>query len=326
MKNKPDAILTSDWHIRDDRPICRTDDYMKAQEKKINFILNLADEYNCPILIAGDLGHRPMWGDKLLNWFIDIYNYYRSILPMDTAPKAAQIFVILGQHDLLNHDLVRWYQGALGILRELAYSKIDIFHYDLDGGKLFAKNKRELTFTIYPFSYSKPIKLPRYINHNNNKNIALAHTMVIKSQQDKLWPEQKTHSAQWYLKKFPCYDLLVTGDNHQSFAVEYKGRWLVNCGSMMRMTADQINHKPSVYLWYAKENKVERVYLPIEKNVIDRSHIEVKEDHEDKINTFVQCLKDNIEIGFSFDDNLDRYIKKNKPKRSVLNELKESMK
>ena len=33
------------------------------------------------------------------------------------------------------------------------------------------------------------------------------------------------------LKKYPQFDLIVTGDNHQSFSVEYEGRLLVNTGT-----------------------------------------------------------------------------------------------
>jgi len=303
MKHSPTAICSADWHIRSDTPTCRTDNYSGAQKKKIKFILDLAGKHDCPILIAGDLGHRPVWGDELLNLTINII-----------APKLrdnVEIIMVPGQHDLLNHRIDMWDKRGLGVLE-----KKGLLKYEYDYISIY-----KLQTNIHSFPYGKKIKETGF----SDINIALCHMMVIKSQKDKLWPDQKTHSAQWYLKKFPCYDLIVTGDNHQSFVTEYEGRFLVNPGSLMRMTADQINHKPSVYLWYAKENKVERVYLPIEKNVIDRSHIEVKENHEEKINSFVQCLQDNIDIGFSFNDNLDRYIKKNKLKRPILNELKESM-
>ena len=57
-KSKADAILCADLHIRPDTPICRTDDFFDAMSKKIDFILSLSKEHNCPILMAGDLGHK----------------------------------------------------------------------------------------------------------------------------------------------------------------------------------------------------------------------------------------------------------------------------
>ncbi len=317
MKKNPTYLLSSDWHIRGDTPKCRTDDYMKTQKKKIKFILDLASKHDCPVLIAGDLGNKPTWGDELLNWTINII-----------APKLrdnVEIIMVPGQHDLLDHRLDMWDKRGLGVLEKK--NLINVLSYQEIHKKKVIDMIECSEQMIYGFPYGIPIRnIDKNTYEVKGRLIALCHTMVIKTQQDKLWPDQKTHSAQWYLKKFPCYDLIVTGDNHQSFIAEYEGRFLINPGSLMRMTANQINHKPSVYLWYAEENKVERVCLPIEKNVIDRSHIEIKEDHEDKMDTYVECLKDNIEIGFSFDDNLDKYIKKNKPKRPILNELKESMK
>ena len=53
----PDAILTADWHIRADTPTSRTDDFTAAMWRKVQFINDLANEHNIPILIAGDLGH-----------------------------------------------------------------------------------------------------------------------------------------------------------------------------------------------------------------------------------------------------------------------------
>jgi hypothetical protein len=78
------------------------------------------------------------------------------------------------------------------------------------------------------------------------------------------------------------------------------------------MSADQIDHKPCVYLWYAKENKVEKVYYPIEQGVISREHIDVKEKREGRIAAFVNRLKGNVEIGLSFEKNMEQYLLTNK--------------
>ena len=73
-KQKATAILTADWHIRADVPICRTDDFFQAMSDKLDFILNLSKEHDCPILLAGDLGKRPLnrgWPTWLLEWTIN---------------------------------------------------------------------------------------------------------------------------------------------------------------------------------------------------------------------------------------------------------------
>ena len=50
-------ILTADWHIREKPPICRTDDFESALWRKIDFISELSEKYNSPVIIAGDLFH-----------------------------------------------------------------------------------------------------------------------------------------------------------------------------------------------------------------------------------------------------------------------------
>jgi DNA repair exonuclease SbcCD nuclease subunit len=291
-KKPPDYILTSDWHIRLDKPVCRTDDFLTAQSIKIKFILSLARNCNCPILIAGDVGHKPLWGDRLLNYFIDILNDFHDV----------DIYVVAGQHDLPNHRLDKWEEGGLGVLSKNGYIKI-----------LTEKFK-----TIQPFSYGEKIE-------DTDSEIVLVHHMIIKSQKDKLWHDQNAHSAKWHLRKLPSAKLVVSGDNHQSFAVEYEGRWLVNAGSLMRMSANQIDHKPSVYLWYAEDNSIERVYLPIADDVISREHIDVANERNERIESFVNRLKETEELGLSFESNMKEFFKTNKTRRKVMEKVWESM-
>ena len=310
MKRKtnksPTCLLTADWHIRGDRPVCRTDDYMEAQKKKIEFIFSLANKHNCPILIAGDIGNRPIWGDKLLNWFIDI-----------VSPKLhdnVALFSVAGQHDLLNHRLDKHNMYGIGVISKAINNMYsDMFNSTFSFG---------LHTIIYSFPYS--IKLKQIIAEEEEISIALCHMMVIKSQKDKLWEAQEAQSAKRLLKKFPCYDLIVSGDNHQSFVVEYEGRILVNPGSLMRMSADQIDHQPSVYLWYAEDNSIERVYLPIEKDVINTFHLEEVKDRNTRIESFINRLKDTEEMGLSFEKNMEEFFKTNRQRKRVVEKVWEA--
>lgn len=305
-KETPTAILSADWHIRGDRPVCRTDNYMNAQEKKITFIQELAYKHSCPILIAGDIGHRPLWGDKLLNWFI-------GLVRNRTSPPIL-IISIPGQHDLLNHRLDKLEEGGLGVITK----SIENFEIELSDCYLTP----ELDIQIHTFPYSKKIKT---INKTSKIHIAMTHQMVIQSQKKKLWNDQIANHGKRLLKKFPCYNLIISGDNHQSFVVEHEGRLLVNPGSLMRMSANQIDHKPSVYLYYAKSNKVERIYIPIEQGVINRDHIDIIKDRDKRIESFVNKLKDSGEISMSFTNNMKQFIKLNKIKKKVKQKIWEAL-
>ena len=88
--NKPTAILTGDWHLREDIPKCRTDDFQKAQWKKVDFISELQKQYDCDVIHSGDLFD---------HWKPSPYLLSKTIehLPED-------FFTIYGNHDLPQHN------------------------------------------------------------------------------------------------------------------------------------------------------------------------------------------------------------------------------
>lgn len=132
------------------------------------------------------------------------------------------------------------------------------------------------------------------------------------------WPGCTDLPAERLLDKFPQFDLIVTGHNHKAFVVEKDGRVLVNPGSLTRQEADKDEHKPRVYLWYAKSNTVTPVYLPIEKNVISREHLDRVKERDERISAFVERLDTDWQIGISFEENLERFEKENKVRKSVM--------
>jgi len=67
MKNV-DAILTSDWHIRDTPPEAWKGDYLKAQSEAVKFVSDLQEEHDCPVLIAGDIFDKWNPSHELVSW------------------------------------------------------------------------------------------------------------------------------------------------------------------------------------------------------------------------------------------------------------------
>jgi len=134
------------------------------------------------------------------------------------------------------------------------------------------------------------------------------------------WPGCTDLSAQEILEKYPDYDLILTGHNHKAFVVENNGRLLVNPGSLTRQEADQENHLPSIYLWYSTSNSIVRIYLPIEKCVISREHIERKQERDLRISAFVEKLNmQNGKIsGLDFHKSLEEFENSNNIRQSVM--------
>jgi DNA repair exonuclease SbcCD nuclease subunit len=285
---KADAILAADLHIRPDTPVGRTDDYFAAQETKLNFIFDLSRKNECPILVAGDFGNKHQWPNWLLEWFIELSD-------------GIEFLLVPGQHDLPNHKLDLLPRSGLGVLK--ADKTIKIIEKRIF---CFPNNY----YLIEPFPYGIELSHRPASKEKEKRMLAMAHQMVLENKP--LWPGQKAPKGHQLLKKFPEYDLILTGDNHNAFTAEHKGRWLVNPGSMMRMTAAQEEHQPRVYLWWAKDNEIQSVYLPIKPNVISRTHIDMVIDRKSRMTALVNRVKDDVEIILSYKHNLASHFNKHK--------------
>jgi len=151
--------------------------------------------------------------------------------------------------------------------------------------------------------------------------------MIIEDKE--LWPGKIVPKGNSLLEKFPEYSLILSGDNHLPFVCEKDGRFLINPGSMMRNTIAQRNHKPRVCLWYAEEKRVEPVFLPIKENVFDLQYIEQHEhdkNKEERFESLITRVKEDVEIELSFENNIQNYLNKNRTEKSVIDKLWENVK
>jgi len=284
---KPDAILMSDIHLRSDRPVARTDDYWEAQWIKLGFVRGLQEEYECEVINAGDL-----------------YNHWKPSPELITEtmkylPK--EFSTIYGQHDLPQHNIDLANKCGINTLMESGHLRLP------PGGKHWGQEPDDEVYHI-------PMGVD-WRSEENWRSVLVWHFLTYKDSRP--FPEHRGPSALRILKKYPDYDLIVTGDNHIPFTQEYEGRLLVNPGSMMRMRADQVEHQPRVYLYYAETNTVKPVYIPIEKDVITREHIEHIQQRDERINAFISSLDTDWKVEMSFEDNLKVYIIANKVSKEL---------
>lgn len=290
---KPDAILTADWHIREDTPCCRKDDYEQAQWDKIEFIKELAEEHKCPIFNSGDLLHRWKASPRLL---------------FETLKRIPnEHYCIAGNHDLPQHNFELINRSGLGVLYECGWLP---FVCENTTTKLDGIQLHYFPWNI-PF---KPAPEDGWIH------VAIVHHMVYQGRR-KPWPGCTSPSGKGLVSQLEGYDLIVSGDNHQAFTEKHGHTLLVNPGSMMRMTAAQIDHKPRVYLWYADENIVEPVYLPINEDAVVISHIEKALDVDARMDAFVAQLKDDFELTLSFEKNVEIFMQQNETPKPVQDEV-----
>lgn len=293
---KIDLILTSDWHLRDDTPSCRTDNFEEAQWLKVTQVAQLQKDYACPVLHAGDLFH---------HWKPSPYLISKAIyhLPDD-------FYTVAGQHDLPQHNLDLFEKSGMNTLlqaKAVNWIRKGNFGQEVGTALIFPPRK------IASASYQQP-----------SRKVGVLHRFVWNGKEWP-WPECQEKTAKEILKENPDFDLIVTGDYHRPFTYEYKGRLLVNCGCLTRQVADYDNHRPRVWLWNAVDNTVRPEYLVAEKGVISRDHIEVQEEKNKRLEAFIARLSDEWEVSVSFEENLKRFISTNHVRKSVVDLVYKAM-
>ncbi len=285
---KVDLIIVSDIHLREDIPICRTDDFIKAQWDKLDFISELQKEHNCPVVHGGDLFHHWKPSPFLLSETI-------KHLP-------DQFYTVYGNHDLPQHNIELKEKCGIYTLEQAGKLKV------LEGvhwGQL--PKKASITVTK---------------SNGEKSRILVWHVFTYKGKEP--WPGCTAPKGAKLLKKYPTIDLIITGDNHQPFIEEYDDRLLINPGSLSRQRSSEI-HKPRVYLWNADTNIAIPVFLPIEQDVISREHLEKEEQKNSRIDAFVSSLNNDWDVQLSFEDNIEAFEKKNKVHKSVMEIIYKSL-
>jgi DNA repair exonuclease SbcCD nuclease subunit len=280
-ERKPTAILTADWHLREDQPICRIDNFWEIQWKKLEFIFQLHAEYRCTVLFTGDLFNHWKPSPLLLT---------RAIKYIPCLLDGLSFRAIYGNHDLPQWNLDLAYKSGVDTLAMAGV--VDILseaHWN-----------------------TKPHKgtLEYSDNVNYKRKILLWHVMTFPTGKPP-WPGCEDMTVEEILDKYPQFDLIVTGHNHKTFIVEKDGRLLVNPGSLTRQTADQVDHHPCVFLWYAEDNTVEKVIIPHQDDVISRVHIDRVSERDERIQRFISQLSAEYKVGLTFEENLERFEKKN---------------
>jgi DNA repair exonuclease SbcCD nuclease subunit len=286
---KADAILTADLHFRDDVPKCRTDDFHETMKRKMRFITDLAYEHQCPVFVAGDIFHKWKPSPWLLSFVLENWD--------------AETFAVLGQHDLPQHNAALWAKSGARVL------SVSGFSWNVIGPEGVAIPEGFLN----GFWWEQPIE-DRV--STKQRTMTLLHKYVCPDAKPH-WAGDEALHVDEVLDKLSSSDLIVTGDNHAPFVHRRGNQLLVNPGSLMRQTADQMNHTPQVYLWYAEENDVVAEYLPIDEQAVTRDHIDEVEQRSERLGSFVSRLDREFEVGLSFRRNLREFLSREKIKKAV---------
>jgi metallophosphoesterase superfamily enzyme len=189
----PSAILAADIHLRDTCPICREEEeFFAAQWNKFEEMLSLAQRYGCPILVAGDFFHHWKASPGLLS---------RTMEAIDKFPKV-RITCIYGQHDLPNHNYSDRIKSGLYTLEVAGYLN------SVEGGG----------------SWGGEFDQDKDCMEIDGAKVGMIHELVFDTVP---WKNCNARTAREILNAYPKCDLILTGDNHNTFTKKRRGRKVV---------------------------------------------------------------------------------------------------
>lgn len=297
------AILTSDLHLREDTPVCRTEDFQRTLQRKLDWLSELQQSHGgVPILDAGDLLHHWKSSPALLSWVMLNLPH-----PFITVP---------GNHDMPQHNLSLLRTSGLYTLAVSTSVRM------LDDE--FPLWDDELPFDIYAIPWGVKTLHPDCPKpRKHRKKVLLYHGLTYVGSEPYPGAEKEGLLASRLLERFLQFDLIVSGHYHSGFCCSSEDgkRLLVNPGGIARMTADEIDRQPYVYLWDAERNVAEPVAVPIEQGVIRRDHIERQEERNERMDAFLSRMSQDVEIQLSFQENLRRYMAQNDISKTVREEV-----
>lgn len=218
------AIGVADLHLRLRPPKVRRkeDDWMEAMARPLKELQALADKYDVPIVCAGDVFDYWKAEPELINFAI-------ANLP--------DMYAVPGQHDLPLHNMNLIHKSAFWTL-----CKVDAIH------PLFPNKPVKVGKDVVLHGFPWGTKIgPLQPGRRSRIDIAVIHKYI--------WQEGYSYPGApddleitSYSNSLIGYHSALFGDNHKGFLGKVNSIPVINCGSMMRIKADQEEYRPSAAL------------------------------------------------------------------------------
>ena len=290
---KQGFLFCSDLHLRATTPRARIDEFETSMWSKVEEILDFADEEHLTPVIAGDIFEVP----KSPYW---ITNRLMHLI------GNREVYATAGQHDLPNHLWANLEQSALGNMQAAGFFKGMIGSHYLQ--------EQDTALHFYPWG-STLGSLPEDYKSQAKYHVAICHQLTYQGTTNM----KGASKASSMLRKMAGFDLVVIGDNHKAFIEEDDGRYLISPGSMMRSSADQMDHVPGFWLWEPGEEPERCEFdcmLPAEE-VLTREHIEKDKERKDRLDSFVATVNTEYALEICFESNLQEHLAANEVSKDV---------
>lgn len=237
------SIHVSDLHFSHKPPTARSaeESWYEAMGRQIDWLVNLAGKYRCPIVVAGDFLHHYDEPAALLNFLIN-------------RLRGADVYSIPGNHDLPGHSWKERKRSAYWTLVEAGAIK-----------NIPPRKSVEIPGTSPPVRlWGWPCGFPIEPCPNPCDlaiEVAVIHAFVwVPGKGFPGAPEENRVRA--YKKKLKNWDVAHFGDNHLTVHAK-AGRCVIwNPGSFLRRNADEKDRVPQVGL-LRSDGSVTPVLVPV---------------------------------------------------------------
>lgn len=293
-------IVTADWHLRADRPRCRTDiDWIGHQEYVLTQIADIANEEGASVAIVGDIFDTPKVAQRIEVMFLDFCDKVRN-----------NVYVIAGNHDLPYHSWKNVDNSSFGVIWK--------------SGKV--KHLNEIGVAAHFGEEERS-----YIS----SGLVFKHILTFPDKES-MPPNVNAISAEELAYKYSAFQYIFTGDYHHNFhsIINYDDKYDVNIcnpGCITRQTADYKNYMTSVIEYNCSSDIEDGMIIFHElddggDNVITDEYLREAENREDRISAFVDAIKIKGEISLDFKKNIDfelRSVDFDKSLRDIILEFME---
>lgn len=279
-------IITADWHIRNTRPRCRVDeDWIKTQQKALNQIAEICENKNAPLMVVGDIFNSNS------DTSFECINMVQKL-----ADRIGGIYILAGNHDLPYHSSENIDKSAIGVLLQ-----------------------SENVFKIE--DYSDEFSAPNFDEERNPMPYMFIHTLTIPSKDKPDFIECETPES--LLEKYPTAKWIFTGDYHRNFVYEEDGRYVINSGCLIRQVSDMKDYQCGVYFVDTEKEIIEFIPIIDNEELVNDEYIIRENEREERIESFVNKLKDVESVSLDFIDNVEKALLVNKIDEKLKDCIKE---
>lgn len=262
-------LVTADWHLRGDRPRCRTeDDWIEIQRCALREIVEIVSAKKIPLLVIGDIFNRSNPSAEIITMMIEILN-----------PIKEYIYFIPGNHDLPYHQWKNENKSAYGILKRIFNEITDLEE-------------------IGAAPFGEPL-------NNPDAEIICVHELIFPD--DKSRPIKGIgKTAEELAKEYPKAKWILTGDYHHHFLYYSNNQHVINPGCIIRQAADLKDYKPSIYEINTNTDDITPISLIDSKYLLNDNYLQEEENRNERIDSFVSTIEKNGKVSLNFIENLEQ--------------------